>query len=92
MAEWLKAHAWKACIRATVSWVRIPLPPPHTLKKPLILLEIFCKRDQLPTPLPIRSANVARRERIPAGVAKVAPGRNARRARLERRLENLSLH
>ena len=29
MAEWLKAHAWKACIRATVSWVRIPLPPPR---------------------------------------------------------------
>src|SRR5919108_6685176 len=27
MAEWLKAHAWKACIRETVSWVRIPLPP-----------------------------------------------------------------
>src|ERR1700761_3009956 len=21
--------AWKACIRATVSWVRIPLPPPR---------------------------------------------------------------
>src|SRR6185295_7119117 len=31
MAEWLKAHAWKACIRATVSWVRIPLPPPEAL-------------------------------------------------------------
>ena len=31
MAEWLKAHAWKACIRETVSWVRIPLPPPETL-------------------------------------------------------------
>ena len=29
VAEWLKAHAWKACIRGTVSWVRIPLPPPH---------------------------------------------------------------
>ena len=28
MAEWLKAHAWNACRRATVSWVRIPLPPP----------------------------------------------------------------
>ena len=28
VAEWLKAHAWKACIRETVSWVRIPLPPP----------------------------------------------------------------
>ena len=30
MAERLKAHAWKACIRATVSRVRIPLPPPLT--------------------------------------------------------------
>ena len=30
VAEWLKAHAWKACIRETVSWVRIPLPPPHS--------------------------------------------------------------
>ena len=28
MAEWLKAHAWKACKRATVSRVRIPLSPP----------------------------------------------------------------
>ena len=28
VAEWLKALAWKACIRETVSWVRIPLPPP----------------------------------------------------------------
>ena len=31
VAEWLKAHAWKACIRETVSWVRIPLPPPAVL-------------------------------------------------------------
>src|ERR1700681_4724915 len=29
VAEWLKAHAWKACIRETVSRVRIPLPPPY---------------------------------------------------------------
>src|ERR1700723_345819 len=28
MAEWLMALAWKACIRETVSWVRIPFPPP----------------------------------------------------------------
>src|SRR5215469_4993843 len=28
MAEWLKAHAWKACIRETVSRVRIPVSPP----------------------------------------------------------------
>ena len=29
MAEWLKAHAWKACKRATVSRVRIPFSPPY---------------------------------------------------------------
>jgi hypothetical protein len=28
MAEWFKAHAWKACVRETVPWVRIPLSPP----------------------------------------------------------------
>ncbi len=32
VAEWLKAHAWNACRRATVSWVRIPPPPPATLE------------------------------------------------------------
>jgi hypothetical protein len=31
MAEWLKAHAWKACVRETVPWVRIPLSPPMKL-------------------------------------------------------------
>src|ERR1700675_3260661 len=30
MAEWLKAHAWKACLGETLTWVRIPLSPPHT--------------------------------------------------------------
>src|SRR5437879_2720947 len=37
MAEWLKAHAWKACVRETVPWVRIPLSPPvpRKSKKPL---------------------------------------------------------
>src|SRR5262245_30219032 len=40
MAEWLKAHAWKACIRETVSWVRIPLPPPDRF-------EIIYRRDRL---------------------------------------------
>ncbi len=33
MAEWLKAHAWKACLRETVTWVRIPLSPQKTFKK-----------------------------------------------------------
>jgi hypothetical protein len=35
MAEWLKAHAWKACLLERVTWVRIPLSPPHfTLEIP----------------------------------------------------------
>ena len=29
VAEWLKAHAWKVCMRETVSRVRIPPPPPY---------------------------------------------------------------
>jgi hypothetical protein len=31
MAEWLKAHAWKACILERVSRVRIPVSPPLML-------------------------------------------------------------
>ena len=31
MAEWLKAHAWKACLLERVTWVRIPLSPPLAL-------------------------------------------------------------
>src|SRR4029450_38682 len=31
MTEWLKAHAWKACLGETLTWVRIPLSPPHSL-------------------------------------------------------------
>ncbi len=27
MSEWLKEHAWKACVRLRVPWVRIPLSP-----------------------------------------------------------------
>ena len=30
MAEWLKAHAWKACLGETLTWVRIPLSPPFS--------------------------------------------------------------
>ncbi len=35
VAEWLKAHAWNACIRATVSRVRIPLSPPALFFHPI---------------------------------------------------------
>lgn len=45
MAEWLKAHAWKACIRATVSRVRIPLPPPaRTMCYNALLFARVCNR------------------------------------------------
>src|SRR5258708_39394334 len=36
MSEWLKEHAWKACVGETLPWVRIPLSPPV----PLITCEI----------------------------------------------------
>src|SRR5215472_4886534 len=28
MSEWLKEHAWKACVGETLPWVRIPPSPP----------------------------------------------------------------
>src|ERR1051326_3055248 len=28
VSEWLKEHAWKACVGETLPWVRIPLSPP----------------------------------------------------------------
>ena len=31
VAEWLKAHAWKACKGAILSWVRIPFSPPNNI-------------------------------------------------------------
>jgi hypothetical protein len=34
MAEWLKAHAWKACLGETLTWVRIPLSPPVFKSQP----------------------------------------------------------
>ena len=33
MSEWLKEHAWKACVRETVPRVRIPLSPPFFYPK-----------------------------------------------------------
>lgn len=35
MAERLNAHAWKACLRASVTGVRIPLCPPLIQNSPL---------------------------------------------------------
>src|SRR5688572_3981964 len=32
MSEWLKEHAWKACVGETLPWVRIPLSPPASYR------------------------------------------------------------
>jgi hypothetical protein len=39
MAEWFKAHAWRACIGETLSWVRIPLSPPLIFYEQFYCLE-----------------------------------------------------
>ena len=47
MAERLKAHAWKACVRESVPWVRIPLPPP-------VVLDLFLAFSYRPPMFDIR--------------------------------------
>jgi hypothetical protein len=44
VAERLKAHAWKVCMRETVSRVRIPPPPPLDMSKILIIMDCFPER------------------------------------------------
>ena len=44
MAEWFKAHAWKACIGETLSWVRIPFSPPSNLIKKAYYFKKFKNR------------------------------------------------
>src|SRR5204862_2434676 len=70
VAEWLKAHAWRACIRATVSRVRIPLPPPPFNAPPFYprhnhrLLTRFLRSSVLDDPtlfVPIRLLNMGTR-------------------------------
>lgn len=34
VAEWFKAHAWNACVRESVPWVRIPPCPPLASRLP----------------------------------------------------------
>jgi hypothetical protein len=52
VAEWLKAHAWKACLGETLTRVRIPLSPPAGGDKALILLFISAYREARPQYLP----------------------------------------
>ena len=41
VAEWLKAHAWKACKGAILSWVRIPFSPPLNKPSFIVLISSF---------------------------------------------------
>src|SRR4051794_18385161 len=59
MAERLKAHAWKACVRSRVPWVRIPLPPPTELSKPLLYLGVSQMARNVPPTIPQRAARIA---------------------------------
>ena len=36
LSEWLKEHAWKACVRETVPRVRIPHSPPYFKRIPFL--------------------------------------------------------
>ena len=44
VAEWLKAHAWKACKGETLSWVRIPFSPPISFINFKDITKILSKR------------------------------------------------
>lgn len=37
VSEWPKEHAWKACVRATVPWVRIPSLPPEERRSDFVV-------------------------------------------------------
>ncbi len=41
VAEWLKAHAWKACKGVILSWVRIPFSPPYLKKYKFFKIYIY---------------------------------------------------
>ena len=43
VAEWLKAHAWKACVLLKVPRVRIPLSPPNFRNLRLKYIHSFYK-------------------------------------------------
>lgn len=40
VAEWSIAHAWKACLRETVTRVRIPLSPPNSRQQTLTIAAV----------------------------------------------------
>jgi hypothetical protein len=66
VAEWLKAHAWKVCMRETVSRVRIPLPPP-TRPRPKFSVAFQARKNPNkygPSHINLRTATKQRRPKI----------------------------
>src|SRR3954454_20748221 len=56
MSEWLKEHAWKACVGETLPRVRIPLSPPNFALARLSERDVFrppraSRRDSARIPL-----------------------------------------
>ena len=49
VSEWLKEHAWKACVPAMVPRVRIPLSPPGEKDSDLLVwVFLFWRKDLNP--------------------------------------------
>ncbi len=72
VSEWLKEHAWKVCIRESVSRVRIPPSPPYSTKKPELAFRLFCMHSALTGRVRTldrvrQNACVLDRQRRPAG-------------------------
>jgi hypothetical protein len=74
MSEWLKEHAWKACVGETLPWVRIPLSPPTSLLNAHSLASRTCPvwRDVLRCSIP-PSPSFARRDRESRLAPDIAP-------------------
>src|SRR5687767_11695381 len=63
MSEWLKEHAWKACVGETLPWVRIPLSPPNFFTPP--------KKGEFPGILRVRKLNHLA-DPVPTNQARIA--------------------
>ena len=61
MAEWLKAHAWKACLGETLTWVRIPLSPPDSKAHDAPRLSP-CPSGAAPSPIHVQTSGAGRGE------------------------------
>src|SRR5580698_6295277 len=85
MAERLKAHAWKACVRESVPWVRIPLSPPYIPIQPLNWLEIYRRPCFIPPMMDWKPLQASQRDKgcrsyavpgRPAAIAGASPSRS----------------